>query len=468
MEVDLTDFFIGGTYKHKSYDANRKVCDNWWPQIQRDPEGKSTYLIETFPGTTLLGPTPGTSSRGSFQHKEEFYQVVDTTLYRMDDQGNFESLGTVSGGNRCSFASVGTSLITVSNGTAYEWDGTTLTAGTDPDFGSPNSVAGLNNRAYYDFGSGQTFSVSEVGDYLNISSLNYGSAEVSGDDLVAPYVFQQTLRPFGKRTVEAWWNTPGVRFPPVERIQGSSIPVGLGARHGVCNTSDNLYFFGHDDNVYAIDQNRQIKASTPPMVREISTYQIKDDAVAYSMDFQGDKLIFLNFPSEGKTWVLQEGGEWFNLSNNGSWVGDSYAYCYGKHLVSDTSGNVLEVSDSAYENNGTTIKRNLQSSPIHSGLLGKPGKRLELNSITIELTTGQGLVSGQGQKPRLMLSISENGGRTFGTEYWYDIGKQGEYREKVTFSGLGGTSDSRVVRIQLSDPVYCSIHRVLGDVNFGI
>lgn len=84
------------------------------------------------------------------------------------------------------------------------------------------------------------------------------------------------------------------------------------------------------------------------------------------------------------------------------------------------------------------------------------------------MTTGQGLTTGQGSKPRLMMSISENGGRSFGTEYWYDIGVTGKFMEKVTFSGLGGTSNSRVVKLQLSDPIYCSIHRVMGDISVGV
>lgn len=468
MEVDLTDFFIGGTYKHKSFDNSRKVCENWWPQIQKDPEGKSQYIIETFPGTTAFGSTPGISSRGMHQHGEELYIVIDTTLYRVTEYGEYQTIGTVSGGNRCVFASVGTSLIVTANGKAYEWDGTTFTVGTDSDLGLPNTVTGLNSQAIYDFGSGQTFSVSNAGDYLNINALNYGSAETYGDDLIRPYAFQQTLRLFGKRTVEAWWNT-GVGSPPFERIQGAVIPVGLAGRHAITNTNNNVYFLGHDLNVYAIEQNRQVKVSTQPMVREFATYQITEDAVMYNMDFQGGNLVVLNFPSAEKTWVLQEGGEWFNLStSDSSWIGDSYAYCYGKHLVGTSTGDVLELSDETYTDDSAVIKRTLQSSPIHSGLLGRPGKRLELTSLTVELTTGQGKATGQGSSPRLAMSISENGGRSFGTQYLYDLGVTGKYREQVTFSGLGGSSDSRVVKLELSDPIYCSIHRVMGHMEVGI
>lgn len=468
MEVDLTDLFIGGTYKHRSYDNSQKICQNWWPQIQKDPEGKGQYIAEAFPGTRSFGTSPGTSSRGMTQHKEEIYIVVDTTLYRVDYQGRYTSLGTILGGERCVFSSVGTSLLIAVNGRAYEWDGTTLTQGSDADLGSPKSVTGLNNQAIFDFGSGQTFSVSNAGDYLNINALNYGSAEISGDDLVVPYVFEQVLRLFGQRTTETWWNT-GVGSPPFERIQGGAIPVGVRSRYAVCNTDTNIYFLGHDNNVYIIEQNRHIPVSPPPMVREIEGYTTVEDAVMYSIRYRGENIIILNFPSEEKTWALQEGGEWFNLStSDSSWIGDAYVYCYGKHLVSDTSGNVLELTDAVYTDNNAVIKRILQSAPIHSGLFGLPGKKLELNAITVELTTGQGLVSGQGQKPRLMMSMSEDGGRSFGTEFWSDIGVTGRYREVVHFYGLGGTADSRVIKLQLSDPVYCSIHRVLGNVDVGI
>ena len=118
MEVDLTDYFVGGTYKHKSFDNSYKICQNWWPQIQKDPEGKSQYIIETFPGTTPFANTPGAASRGMEQHREELYIVIDTTLYRVSEYGEYTALGTVLGGSRCSMESIGNSIIVASDGYA--------------------------------------------------------------------------------------------------------------------------------------------------------------------------------------------------------------------------------------------------------------------------------------------------------------------------------------------------------------
>jgi hypothetical protein len=51
-----------------------------------------------------------------------------------------------------------------------------------------------------------------------------------------------------------------------------------------------------------------------------------------------------------------------------------------------------------------------------------------------------------------MLTISRDGGRTFGNEMWKDLGAMGEYLTRVQYDQFG-TADSFVFRLRITDPV---------------
>jgi len=436
MEVDITSLVVGGSYQHRSKDLNAKRSVNFWPQIQEDPESKTTYALETFPGLTSFASQSGTN-RGIFDHLGTPYHVVDTTLYSVSSSGVHTSIGTIAGSERCTFASVGGSLLIASAGVAYEYDGSTLTTGTDNDFETPNTVTGINNQAIYDGDDGR-FGTSNVGDYLNINSLNYATAESDGDNLLRPYAFKEQVKMFGEKTVETWWNT-GTGNPPFARVQGAIHQVGLAAVHSVSHNDNFIYFLGDDNHIYRIEGNTEVPVSHRPLNRIISNFTTVSDAVGWCMNYQGSNFYKITFPTADRTFIFQEGGEWFDLSSGlagGRYSGDGYCYAYRKHLIADTAGNIFELDEDNFTENSAVIQRTVDSSPIHSGLIGAPGKLVEMNSLSLIMETGVGVLSGQGSDPRVMLSYSDDGGKNFSTEIWQDIGDLGNIVE-VRFDSLG-------------------------------
>ena len=75
-----------------------------------------------------------------------------------------------------------------------------------------------------------------------------------------------------------------------------------------------------------------------------------------------------------------------------------------------------------------------------------------VDELFIDMETGVGLASGQGSDPQAMLTVSRDGGRTFGNELWTTIGAVGAYTARVVWRRLGLARDW-VFRVRITDPV---------------
>lgn len=455
----------GGTYKHKSLPLSAQKTINFWPQLQSNAGAKSSYILESFPGLVLFSAGVN-RDRGVFAHKNVLYQVSGTDLVSINSSGTRTMLGTIPGKGRCIFDAMVDSIIVVTGGRVFEWDGSTLTEGDPADFETPNAVTVINNQAIYD-GDESRFCVSDVGEPLTINGLNYGSAESKADELVRPYAFNEVVRMFGTETIEGWWNS-GEGNPPFDRLEGGILNVGLKALESVAVNDRNMYFLGTDSQVYVISGGDITPISPQPITREIDNFTNAADAIGWCMNYQGQEFYVLTFITDDKTFIYPEGGEWFQLSSGvvgGRYIGQGYAFCYGKHLVTDRTSNIYYLSDSTYSENGSVIQRTRDSAPIHGGLFGQPGKTIEMNSLVLIMETGVGTVSET--DPVVMLSFSDDGGKTWSEQMFGDIGSMGEFQKEVRWDGLG-SFESRIIRIQTSDAVYYSIHAASVELEVGI
>lgn len=468
VPVNLT----GGTYKHKSLPLSAQQTINFWPQKQTDDKAVSSYVLESYPGHLLFGTQAGGVDRGMFAHQGTLYKVSGTVLYTVSSAGVHSTCGTIPGSGRCIFAPIGDDIVIATETLRYLWNGSVVALISDGDLEAGNSAAHLNNQILYD-GTAGRFGVSDVGDATSINALNYATAESDADTLLRIYTFNQVAFMMGQKTIEPWYNS-GQGNPPFDRYEGAQINVGLGAIHSVANDDDAMYFYGDDDQVYLLRGGASsaiTPISTLPMVEEFKEYSTVSDAIGYCINLDGQWQYHLTFPTANKTWVYPVGGEWFQLSSGvsgGRSRANSYAYCFRKHLVADyQNGNIYELDDDTYTDNGDEIVRTRDSAPIHGGLLKAPGKTLTMNRFELILETGVGILSGQGSNPFVMLSFSDDGGRTFSTEMWGEVGGQGEFQQKVEWFNLGSFT-SRIMRIRVSDPVHYCIYSAAAEIEVGI
>jgi hypothetical protein len=455
----------GGTYRHTDLSLTAQRTINFNPQLQDAGNEKSPYTIESFYGLKAFSSNTGLH-RGSFAHQGVGYILLGTTLSSFDDAGALTTLGTILGDGRAVFDGLGSIIIITANSVAYTWDGTTFTTATDPDFESPNTVTVINSQAVYDGNDGR-FGVSDVGLPLTINALNYATAESKADTLLRPFAFGTNVYMFGSEAIEQWWNS-GNGNPPFDRIEGGLINIGLRSVHSVAADDDGVFFFGDDDQVYYLLGGVPTPLLPKVIVREISKFTTTTDAVGWTMQLDGQWYYVLKFSSADRTFIFPKGGQWFELSSGldgGRYNGDGHLFVYGKHLVPDEEGNILELDIDTLTDNGETIRRVRTLSPIHAGLFGKPGKSLEISYLKLIGKTGTGLVSGQGENPQIILQYSQDG-ENFGTEIWADVGKMGVETELIF--EIGESFETWIFRLVSTDPVYSNWHSAAIEVEIGI
>jgi len=437
---------------------------NFNPQLQDAGNEKSPYIIESFYGLKAFSANSGLH-RGIFAHQGIGYILLGTTLSSFDSNGTLTTLGTIPGDGRAVFDGLGSIVIITANGVAYTWDGSTFTTASDPDFESPNTVTVLNSQAIYD-GTAGRFGVSDVGIPLTINALNYATAESKADDLLRPFAYGTNVYMFGAEAIEQWWNS-GVGNPPFDRIEGGLISIGLGAVHSVATDDEGIYFFGDDNQVYYLLGGVPTPLLPKAIVREIAPFATRTDAVGWTMQLDGQVFYVLKFTSADRTFIFPKKGQWFELSSGlegGRYNGDGYAFVYGKHLIADEAGNILELDIDTFTDNGETIRRVRTLSPIHGGLFGQPGKPLEISYLKLIGKTGTGIVSGQGSDPQIILQYSQDG-ENFGTEIWADVGKMGVETELIF--EIGESFENWIFRLVSTDPVYSSWHSAAIEVEIG-
>jgi len=451
----------GPSYQDRSRPLSSQQTNGFYHEVVES--GKDKFVIKSFPGQKLFGSATAAEDRGQHQMAEVDYRVMDNTLYEVSNVGAHVSRGTIPGSDRCIFADDGVNMFIVADGVVSQYSNSTLlvTTVTDPDIVGALSVAFINNQFLYTFPQLSVLSV--VGDGSSASGLNAVNEEGNGDDLVRDYVFDQVISRFGKRSCYNWWNS-GVGVPPIERIEGQVINVGLGAIHSLANTRDFIYWLGSDLQVYRARGGQEQPISTAAIAGAIQSYAVTSDAFGEVFTIDNKTMYMLTFPSADKTWVLNEelGKDgWFELSEGvdyGRYNAGSVVEVYNKVLIGDRSdGQLYELDFDTYDQAGEAWTRRRVISSINGDALGQKGKRVQMSRLELIMEMGVGLITGQGEDPLIMIEASYDGGKSWSTGTWMRIGRLGETNIRAEWFSMRSFYDM-IVRITTSDPVAYNIY----------
>ncbi len=453
---------VGGSSESRAPFVDNQKCLNLYPE-----QNGELVILNSYPGLKAFATGDG-PDRGMFTHLGILYQVSGTSLFTITSAGVKTNRGVIDGAERCLFCGIGANVVIVSNGKAFQWNGTTLAEITDVDLETPNSCAHLNNQIIYD-GDGGRWASSDVGDATSVNGLNYATAESNADDLVRVFSYDQKLYLFGDITTEVWWNS-GNGNPPFDRIE-VIIPVGLDALHSVASNDERIYFLGDDKNVYILKETAVQRISTVNIANQIQGFATTSDAQGHTFNFQGQNFYELTFPNANRTFCFSEAANlWFELSSQTSedrYLASSHAFVFNKNLVADfRNGNIYELDIDIFDEVGEEILRIRDSRALTGEQLERPGKPITMSRFEVLVETGVG-TSGQGLDPIINLLISDDGGRTFGTELPAKIGKSGDFIFKVEWFDLGDFYQ-RVLRLKMADPVQWVIRGANAEIEVGI
>jgi len=448
---------VGESYESRSRPLSAQKTLNFYPEINPD-----STALHCWYGAKLFSTGSG-GNRGIYEWGSTLYAVNGTSLVKVASSGTQTTIGTIAGSGRCVFAADGTYLYIVTDGKAYRTDGATVTQNTDTDLSSPSSIAFLNGFFFYD--DGDYWAASFPGDGFNISALDKGQAESVYDDLKRVYTFKQQVYMFSSKSIEPWYTTGGTE-PPIARVEGGLSQVGIAGTYCITHTKAAIYFLGHDKTFYRLNGYEPEQVSKVAINNAVEGYSTVSDCFAWTVKIQGQDFIIFTFPSEGKTWGYSElFNEWFELSSgNSRYIANDFAYAYGKRLISDyASGNIYELDIDTYTDNGQTTIRERVLPVLTGEPLGGAGKRVICSRFELLLERGVGLATGQGAEAIVMVSVSQDGGRTFNNEQQISAGVLGAYAQKVEWYGFA-TGYEIVFKVRVSDPISVSIVSGAADV----
>ena len=435
---------------------------NLYAEIKQEQE-KSTVVFYGTPGLTLftsgLGDTP---VRGWISTGTVFYVVHRNTFYEVNNAGTLTSRGTLTTSTgRVDLAYDGAVILVVDGTTGYTYTvaSTTFAEIADNDFpDGANTCDWLDGQFIVDNDDdSDLFYISPTG--TGWDATDFAAAESAPDGLRRVFVDHGEILLFGTATVEPWGNIGATDFP-FSPIKGSIMQVGLAARWSVAKFNDGVAFLGKSPQgklqVYFLQGYQPQPISSQEMDSIINGYTTTSDATGYSEMVGGHPFFRLNFPTEGKSWLYD--------ATTGLWTPTEYGLegarhrgemsldFLGKTLVADYSnGNIYESDPDVYTDNGEYIARELIGRHIFRG-----NDRITIDSLFVDFETGVGLSSGQGSDPQVMLSISKDGGRTWGTELWAALGMIGKFLTRLEWRRLGIGRDW-TFKLRVTDPVKCAI-----------
>lgn len=449
----------------KSPYVTAKQLTNVYAEIR--PAGEKSQIVGYgTPGYTLFASLGDTPPRGGieFEKNNVDYVVHRGVLYEVNNAGVAVSRGTLlTTSGRVSLAHNGVQVMIVDGtyGYIYNTQTNVFAQITDVDFPvNPTTCTYLGRRFIASFRASSRFYVSDLDDGLSWDALNFANAESNPDAIVEVYASNGQLHLLGDISTEFWGNSGTVDFPYTP-LQGTATEWGLAATWSIAKF----------DNTYAcLIKNRMGEVMIAQMVgylpKKISTldldaiinrYATVSDATAYSYMLGGHAMYVISFPSAGATWLYDAStGIWSKLKGYGitRHRGEFSMGLGGKTIIADYSnGNLYKLDADALTDNGTMIEREIVGETISTQSL----EFISFDNLRIDMQTGVGISSGQGENPQVMLQISRNNGNTWGAEMWKTAGKIGEYGIRTEWRRLG-TCRSFTPKIRMTDPVkFCVV-----------
>lgn len=458
---------ITQSYTHASLPLSSQRCVNGYVEAQpRDAQAKEPTPVLGHPGIGTFATLGSGPIRGMIVMNGVLYAVSGDKLYSVDSNGTETLLGVgITQLNNVSMAASGFEIVIV-NGTAQGWTftevGSVFAPITDPDFHPAATVTFIDGYFVLDWLDTNKWFISGLLDATSYAALNFASAESSPDQVKSVISHQGRLLIMGAETTEPWNHTGALSFP-FQRFAGSVPKRGIGAPLARVDEDQSIFFFGEDRIFYRLNQLQPVRISTHALETAWQKYTTVSDAFCFSIEWNGHKFIYLQFPSEGKTFGYDIAtGAWHERSSYDAtgaethWRANASASAYDKILIGDAhSGQIGYLDDSIFTEFNDPIIMELVWPPVHF-----QGRQGSMPRFELDMETGVGQGNGQGSDPQIMLDYSDDGGRTFSSpELWETMGKVGEYRIRLAWDRLGSFY-SRSMRIRISDPVRRNIYAV--------
>lgn len=454
-------FGIGLQGKSLNVSAQHRV--NLYLEFRPQEDGIEVVAHGT-PGLTLFADFGDTPARGMHILGNLMYIVHRGVFWEVNAAGTATNRGTLlTTSGRVYFADNGVSIMVVDGAYGYTFNTSTpatpLAQIASVNYVAANSVTWQNQYFIQDKVSSGRFYISAVGDPTTWAALDFANAEANPDNLVRVFADHGELLLFGDLTLE-FWGASGAADFPYARLGSAVVEWGLAARESLTKFASSIMFLGK--NRMGEVQVVELNGYTPQAVGgqgiqdflfAINQYSTVADATAFSYMRNGHPFYQINFQTAGKSWLYDGNTKaWNELQSADGRHRANMGVIFGSnYYVADYAvGKIYLLDSSAYTDNGTAIAREI----IGNHIFGE--NYIPISQLWVDMEVGVGLTSGQGVSPSVMLSMSEDRGKTFREVGWRNAGEIGDYGNRVMWNRLG-SSRSWTPKLRITDPVKVAI-----------
>lgn len=426
------------------------------------PVPKQTGISEGFlapaDGLQKDGDGPGLD-RGGFNWKGQLYRVMGTKLCRIAANNSITVLGDVGGAGPVTMDESFDVLGIASDGRLWYWDGTALTALTDPDAGVVIDARWI--AGYWLITDGETIAVTELNDRYAVNPLKYGSAEADPDPVMAVDELRNEAYALGRYTIEAFQNVGGTNFP-FRRIDGALVTRGVIGTRAYCQIGSTFAFLGSGKGeapgFYLMASGDSQKLSTAEIDKILGGYTEAQlsSVVVEKRVYENHSSLLIHLPDQ--CWVYDlsassAAGEpvWYSLTSStvglGTYRARGLCWCYNRWNVGDPTGTAYgRLTDQTMEHYGQVVGWEFGTLIVYNAAKGAIVHNLELVGTPGRVKAGD--------DPVIWTSYSLDG-ETWSQERSTAAGKQGQRNKRIAWRKLGkmrlyrmqrfrGTSDARM------------------------
>jgi hypothetical protein len=235
------------------------------------------------------------------------------------------------------------------------------------------------------------FTWSDLNDIDTWTPSNFATAEGNQDNITALFVLNREINLFGVNSLEVWFND-GVS--PFSRINGGFTEKGLIAPYSLVFANNTLHWLA-EDRRFVRREGRNAVSLSSAFDKEIQKLNTVDDAQADSVDVDGETLVYISFPTEGRTFVYDYGlNDWweasfFDSANNlrERYLGNVHVNMrsWGYHLVgSRKDGRIFRLLEDEQTDDGTEIVSQVITGHADQGTM----QRKRSSKLLIKMESG--------------------------------------------------------------------------------
>jgi hypothetical protein len=461
--------FCSGTYQSQSPNIDAEDCINLYPEKSGSEGAKVPIALLHCPGKTVFAKIPEatggfvyTVNGRSFAAATDLYELLanGTTVVR-------GSMGAAPAGPT-QMASNQDQLIAMNNGNLF-----VLTLATNvfvavdmSQFNGPVSQIGFADGYFIaTLQNSHTFQQSNLEDGTTWNGLNIATVSLFPDNFTSMICDHREPTFFSGKKSVTYYNS-GAGFPVFIPIQDAFLEEGAGATFATVQLDNSIFWLSQDERGWMVAKrlNGAVgeRISTHAIELAWQTYANPSAAVGYTYQEEGHSVWVIRFPGETYSWVYDvASGLWHKRAyynpTTGRYESDhsqSHTFNFGLHVVADwASGNIYQQSNEIYTDNQQAIRWARRSTTM-----SRDNKWIYYSEFELDVEVGLApvppLLDGDGgpRAAQVTLRWSNDGAKTWSSDYLLNCGQAGEFNARARKTQLG-RARRRVWEVSGTDPI---------------